>query len=119
MIDKYLFKEKKAAEVYPVEEIEEGEKEDDDTNTQEEKADDTETKSSEQQLQLEKDNENRRLDEKHERMEASLRKREEEVRAQKVLYEKDREKERGIHLHDKAVQHFKALLADMVCKFFK
>ena len=52
-------------------------------------------------------------------MEASLRKREEEVRAQKVLYEKDREKERGIHLHDKAVQHFKALLADMVCKFFK
>ena len=48
-------------------------------------------------------------------MEASLRKREEEVRAQKELYEKDREKERGIHLHDKAVQHFNALLADMVC----
>ena len=52
-------------------------------------------------------------------MEASLRKREEEVRAQKELYEKDREKERGIHLHDKAVQHFNALLADMVCAFFQ
>jgi len=101
--------EKKAAEENPVEEIEEGEKADDDNDTQEEKADD-----SEQQLQLEKDNEDRRLDEKNERMEASLRKREEEVRAQKMLYEKDREKERGLHLHDKAVQHFKALLADMV-----
>jgi len=47
-------------------------------------------------------------------MEASLRKRQEEVRAQKEVYEKDREKERGIHLHDKAVQHFKALVSDMV-----
>ena len=52
-------------------------------------------------------------------MEASLRKREEEVRAQKERYEKEREKERGIHLHDKAVQHFNALLADMVCAFFQ
>lgn len=51
---------------------------------------------------------------KNERIEASIRKREEEVRAQKEVYEKDREKERGLHQHDKAVQHFKALLADMV-----
>ena len=51
---------------------------------------------------------------KNERIEASLRKREEEVRAQKEIYEKDREKERGLHLHEKAVQHFRALLSDMV-----
>lgn len=62
----------------------------------------------------EEEEEDRKLDEKYERMEASLRKRQEEVRAQKEVYEKDREKERGIHLHDKAVQHFKALVSDMV-----
>lgn len=36
------------------------------------------------------------------------------MRAQKEIYEKDREKERGLHLHEKAVQHFRALLSDMV-----
>ena len=56
--------------------------------------------------------------EKNDRIEASIRKREEEVRVQKAVYEKDRQKERGIHLHEKAVQHFKALLADMVSLLF-
>lgn len=52
--------------------------------------------------------------ERNERINASIRKREEEVRAQKEVYEKDREKEREMHQYDKAVQHFRALLADMV-----
>jgi len=51
---------------------------------------------------------------RNERINASIRKREEEVRAQKEVYEKDREKEREHHQYEKAVQHFRALLADMV-----
>ena len=120
----FFLQKKKDAEENPPEEKEEGEKDDDEKDTEEEdgkvKKDDDDsskmkkTQSSEQEQQQEQDDEDRKQDEKYERMEASMRKREQEVRAQKELYEKDREKERGIHLHDKAVQHFKALLADMV-----
>ena len=52
--------------------------------------------------------------ERNDRIEASIRKREAEVRAHKEIIDKDNEKERGFHLHEKATQHFKALLADMV-----
>ncbi|EDO43130.1 predicted protein [Nematostella vectensis] len=51
---------------------------------------------------------------KMERMEASMRKRESEVREQQAEFAKAREKEKEFHLRDKAVQHFSALLTDMV-----
>ena len=47
-------------------------------------------------------------------MEASIKQREEAVRAAKEAIEKDRKKERGVHLHEKAVENFRALLVDMV-----
>ena len=47
-------------------------------------------------------------------MEASIKQREAEVRATKEEIEKDRRKERGVHLHEKAVENFLALLTDMV-----
>ena len=47
-------------------------------------------------------------------MEASIKQREEEVRAKKEEIEKDRRKERGVHMHEKAVENFLALLTDMV-----
>lgn len=52
--------------------------------------------------------------EKEKRIEESLRKREEEV--QKTLSNslRERDKEREQHKKDESVQHFKALLADMV-----
>merc|ERR1719354_239302 len=53
-------------------------------------------------------------EDRNERINASIRKREEEVRAQKEVYEKDRQKEQEHHQYEKAVQHFRALLADMV-----
>jgi len=95
-------------------EKEEGEKDEKDEETKDEGTKDQNDEKAKEAPQDEEADEDRKLDEKYERMEASLRKREEEVRAQKELYEKDREKERGIHMHDKAVQHFNALLADMV-----
>lgn len=36
------------------------------------------------------------------------------MRAAKEEIEKDRRKERGVHLHGKAVENFRALLTDMV-----
>lgn len=48
-------------------------------------------------------------------MEASIQKREREVRASQAELAKARDKEKEIHLKDKAVQHFHALLTDMVC----
>eukprot|EP00795_Rhopilema_esculentum_P012455 gene12455-3124_t len=52
--------------------------------------------------------------EKQHRVEASIKQREEEVRAKKEEIEKDRRKERGVHMHEKAVENFLALLTDMV-----
>jgi len=49
-------------------------------------------------------------------MEASIQKREREVRATQAELAKAREKEKEIHLKEKAVQHFHALLTDMVRK---
>ena len=61
------------------------------------------------------DTDKEREREKKERVEASLREREREVRASQAELAKAREKEKEHHLREKAVQHFNALLADMVC----
>jgi transcription elongation regulator 1 len=47
-------------------------------------------------------------------MEASLREREKEVQRTLATHLRDRDKEREQHKHDEAVQHFNALLADLV-----
>jgi hypothetical protein len=52
--------------------------------------------------------------EKQARMEASLREREKEVQRTLATHLRDRDKEREQHKHDEAVQHFNALLADLV-----
>nr|CAD7568498.1 unnamed protein product [Timema californicum] len=48
------------------------------------------------------------------RVEASLREREKEVQRTLATHLRDRDKEREQHKHDEAVQHFNALLADLV-----
>lgn len=52
--------------------------------------------------------------ERQARMEASLREREKEVQRTLATHLRDRDKEREQHKHDEAVQHFNALLADLV-----
>ena len=52
--------------------------------------------------------------EKQERIEASLKKREEEVHRSLSTSLRERDKERELHKKDEAVQHFNALLADLV-----
>jgi hypothetical protein len=47
-------------------------------------------------------------------MEASMREREKEVQRTLATHLRDRDKEREQHKHDEAVQHFNALLADLV-----
>ena len=51
---------------------------------------------------------------KLDRIEASIKLREEDVRVKKQEIDRERQLERGVHLHEKAVQNFRALLADMV-----
>ena len=68
----------------------------------------------EQLRELRNDDEKKKQNDKQDRIEASIKQREEAVRAAKEEIEKDRRKERGVHLHDKAVENFKALLTDMV-----
>ena len=68
----------------------------------------------EQLRELRNDDEKKRQSEKLDRIEASIKQREEAVRAAKEEIEKDRRKERGVHLHEKAVENFRALLTDMV-----
>ena len=58
--------------------------------------------------------EERKQREKEKRIEESLRKREEEVHKSLSSSLRERDKEREQHKKDEAVQHFKALLADMV-----
>lgn len=69
-------------------------------------------------LQYSSEDESRRQKEKEKekekRVEESLRKREEEVQKTLAGSLRDRDKEREQHKRDEAVQHFKALLADMV-----
>lgn len=52
--------------------------------------------------------------EKAARVEASLREREKEVQRTLAVHLRDRDTEREAHKHDEAVQHFNALLADLV-----
>ncbi|XP_014259176.1 transcription elongation regulator 1-like isoform X1 [Cimex lectularius] len=52
--------------------------------------------------------------EKQARVEASLREREKEVQRTLAVHLRDRDTEREHHKHDEAVQHFNALLADLV-----
>lgn len=52
--------------------------------------------------------------EKQERIEASIREREKEVQRTLSTHLRERDKERELHKHDEAVQHFKALLTDLV-----
>jgi len=62
----------------------------------------------------EKEKEREKEREKKERVEASLREREKEVQKSLSSSLRERDKEREQHKRDEAVQHFKALLADMV-----
>ena len=62
----------------------------------------------------ESDDDERREREKKERIEASLREREKEVQRTLSTSLRERDKEREQHKRGEAVQHFKALLADMV-----
>lgn len=66
-------------------------------------------------LQKESDDEDRKTREKQERIEASLRKREEEVRTSLSSSLREREKEREQHKKDESIQLFNALLVDLVC----
>lgn len=52
--------------------------------------------------------------EKQARVEASLREREKEVQRTLATHLRDRDKEREHHKRDEAVQHFNALLTDLV-----
>lgn len=62
------------------------------------------------------EDEERKEREKQERIEASLKKREEEVKQSLSSSLRERDKEREQHKKDEAVQHFNALLADLVKK---
>eukprot|EP00794_Sanderia_malayensis_P005398 gene5398-6074_t len=64
--------------------------------------------------ELRNDEERKKEKAKQERVEASIKQREEEVRVKKQEIERERQLERDVHLHEKAIQNFKALLADMV-----
>uniref|UniRef100_T1IIS2 Transcription elongation regulator 1 n=1 Tax=Strigamia maritima TaxID=126957 RepID=T1IIS2_STRMM len=65
-------------------------------------------------LQNESDEEMAKEREKQERIEASLREREKEVQRTLSTHLRERDKEREQHKRDEAVQHFSALLADLV-----
>ena len=62
----------------------------------------------------ESDEEERREKEKQERIQASLREREKEVQRTLSTSLRERDKGREQHKKEEAIQHFKALLADMV-----
>lgn len=66
------------------------------------------------QQQSEGEEESAREREKQERIEASLREREKEVQRTLSTHLRERDKEREQHKHDEAVQHFNALLTDLV-----
>ena len=59
-------------------------------------------------------NENNKEKEKQERIEASLREREKEVARELSTHLRERDKEREQHKHAEAVEHFNALLSDLV-----
>ncbi|XP_041371055.1 transcription elongation regulator 1-like [Gigantopelta aegis] len=65
-------------------------------------------------IEEESDNEDRKTKEKQERVEHSIREREKEVQRSLSNSLRERDKEREQHKKDEAVQHFKALLSDLV-----
>uniref|UniRef100_A0A1B6GNX3 FF domain-containing protein n=1 Tax=Cuerna arida TaxID=1464854 RepID=A0A1B6GNX3_9HEMI len=69
---------------------------------------------SEQDAETDAEQEKEKEKEKAARVEASLREREKEVQRTLAVHLRDRDNEREQHKHDEAVQHFKALLADLV-----
>lgn len=68
-------------------------------------------------LQATSEDEERREREKQERIEASIKKREEEVKQSLSSSLRERDKEREQHKKDEAIQHFNALLSDLVNKW--
>lgn len=64
--------------------------------------------------QQDSEDEDRKDREKQERIEASIKKREEEVQRTLSTSLRERDKEREQHKKDEAIQHFNALLADLV-----
>lgn len=74
---------------------------------------DADSDGEEKEREREKEKEARDL-EKAARVEASLREREKEVQRTLAVHLRDRDNEREQHKHDEAVQHFNALLADLV-----
>ena len=63
---------------------------------------------------MESDDEDRKTREKQERVQESIRKREEEVQRSLSTSLRERDKEREQHKKDEAIQLFNALLADLV-----
>lgn len=68
-------------------------------------------------MDLESDTEDKEK-EKAARVEASIREREKEVQRTLAVHLRDRDNEREQHKHDEAMQHFNALLADLVTSHF-
>lgn len=64
----------------------------------------------------EADDADRKVREKQARVEASIKEREKEVQQSLASSLRERDKERDQHKKDEAVQHFKALLVDMVIR---
>ncbi|BFY97387.1 hypothetical protein BsWGS_00433 [Bradybaena similaris] len=71
-------------------------------------------KSHKEQDEPTSEDEERRERERQERIEASIKKREEEVKQSLSSSLRERDKEREQHKKDEAIQHFNALLADLV-----
>jgi len=91
---------------------EEGETSENETKTEENGNDDSRMNGDDSDN--EDDRERRVKEEKEERMIASLRKREEEVKEQMAGHLRDRDKEREQHQHTEAVNGFSALLTDLI-----
>lgn len=64
--------------------------------------------------QEDSEDDDRKERDKQERIEASIKKREEEVQRTLSTSLRERDKEREQHKKDEAIQHFNALLADLV-----
>ena len=80
---------------------------------QDEEGDDDDVKECDQEDETE-EKERRSQREKKAREEASLREREKEVQRALAPHLRDRDKERLAHQHGEAMQHFTALLTDLV-----
>lgn len=92
------------------------EKRDKEKKEKEKKHDDSEEEG-EEKMDVEKDEEEEKREEeasREKRAEEAIRKREEEVKQTLAGSLSERDKEREIHKHDEAVQHFNALLVDLI-----